>query len=56
MAASSSDGGGDPPTSDIEDTRFAELLKPIKRLTQNWEVSPVSPVRFNPVFSNFVLS
>ena len=41
MAASSSDG--DPPPSS-EDTRFAELLKPIKRLTQNWEVNPV---RFN---------
>ena len=25
--------------SDVDDQRFAELLKPIKDLTQNWEVS-----------------
>ena len=24
--------------SDVDDQRFAELLKPIKDLTQNWEV------------------
>ena len=30
----------EPPPSSDDDQKFAELLKPIKDLTQNWEVSP----------------
>ena len=34
----------------IEDQRFAELLKPIKDLTQNWEVtSLLTDIQFYPI-------
>ena len=35
----------------IEDQRFAELLKPIKDLTQNWEVTIRLPMQ---CFLNFL--
>ena len=45
----------------IEDQRFAELLKPIKDLTQNWEVTSLStpdqPSKlFSVAFSIIIIS
>ena len=52
--SASRDPGPAQPSSDVEDQRFAELLKPIKHLTQNWEVKVID-FRTILCFANFLV-